>query len=152
MLSIEMLLQTRKLILRAVSGLSEEAYFTIPPGFDNNIAWNVGHIIVTQQLLLYRLSGLPMYVSREQVALFRSGTSPADWSQPPEMAELLDQLSSYPQKLVDDVQAGKFQAYQAYTTSTGVNLNTFEEAVAFNYFHEGLHLGAILSLKNLVVV
>jgi len=26
----------------------------MPQGFDNNIAWNLGHIIVTQQSLHYR--------------------------------------------------------------------------------------------------
>ncbi len=150
MIPVDTLLQIRKLIHNAVSGLSETAWFHIPPGFDNNIAWNVGHIIVTQQSLLYRLSGLPMYVSKEQVALFRTGTSPADWSQPPDIAQLLDQLATHPHTLVEDVQAGKFQTYQAYTTSTGVNLNSFEDAVSFNYFHEGLHAGAMLSLKNLV--
>lgn len=151
-MQIEMLFQIRSLIARAVAGLPEDAFFIIPPHFDNNIAWNLGHIIVTQQGLLYRLSGLPMYVSKEQVAMFRTGTSPADWTEKPNIAGLLDQLADHPQKFVEDFQAGKFQTYQTYTTSTGVNLNSFEDAVAFNYFHEGLHLGAILSLKNLVNV
>lgn len=48
MQAIEMLFQIRSLIARAVDGLSEDAFFTIPSGFDNNIAWNLGHIIVTQ--------------------------------------------------------------------------------------------------------
>ncbi len=148
MQAIEMLLQIRKLILKVVSRLPEDAFFTIPPGFDNNIAWNLGHIIVTQQALLYRLSGLPLYVSKEQVAMFRTGTSPSDWSVKPDIAGLLIQLADHPQKLIEDFQTGKFQTYQPYTTSTGVTLNSFEDAVAFNGFHEGLHLGAILSLKN----
>ena len=152
MQAIEMLLQTRSLIARAVDGLSEDAFFTIPPGFDNNIAWNLGHIIVTQQGLLYRLSDLPLYVSKEQVAMFRTGTSPADWSVKPDIAGLLVQLADHPQKLVEDYQAGKFQTYQPYTTSTGVTLNSFEDAVAFNCFHEGLHLGAILALKNCLTI
>ncbi len=148
MQAIEMLFQIRSLIARAVADLPEDAFFAIPPGFDNNIAWNLGHIIVTQQALLYRLSGLPLYVSREQVAMFRTGTFPADWSVKPDIASLLVQLADHPHQLVEDFQAGKFQTYQPYTTSTGVTLNSFEEAVAFNGFHEGLHLGAILSLKN----
>ncbi|NUM43524.1 MAG: DinB family protein [Anaerolineales bacterium] len=148
MQAIEMLFQIRSLIARAVDGLSEDAFFTIPSGFDNNIAWNLGHIIVTQQALLYRLSGLPLYVSKEQVAMFRTGTSPADWSEKPDIAGLLVQLADHPQKLVEDYHVGKFQTYQPYTTSTGVTLNSFEDAVAFNCFHEGLHSGAILSLKN----
>ncbi len=151
MYSINILKQDRTLIYGAVKKLSPEAYLLIPPGFDNNIIWNVGHIVVVQQLLHYKLCNLETYVSEEQIAMFRTGTSPADWSYEPDMAELLELLNELPTKFEADYGANKFQAFQGYTTRTGINLKTIEDAIAFNNFHEGLHLGAILALRNLVL-
>ncbi|NET74148.1 MAG: DinB family protein, partial [Sphaerospermopsis sp. SIO1G2] len=80
--------QTRKLTLAVVQNLSHDQWFTIPTGFDNNIAWNVGHIITVQQSLIYRLSGLQTHTSKPFAKLFNPGTSPADWATNPDPAEL----------------------------------------------------------------
>ena len=146
--SIDVFLQDRQLIQQALAGLSEEAYFNMPQGFDNNIAWNLGHIIVTQQALHYRLSGQPTVTTREDTAMFKTGTSPADWSRRPDTTRLLALLVETRPKLQDDYAAGLFADFRPYTTSTGVVLQTIEDALAFNNFHEGLHLGAILALRN----
>jgi len=151
MRSISILIQDRKLIHQAAAGLSQEQLLNIPPGFDNNIAWNLGHIVVVQQLLHYKLSGLEMHVTEEQIAMYRTGTSPADWHEEPDASLFLPLLDDLANQLAADYQAGKFANYQSYTTSTGISLPTIEDAIAFNNFHEGLHLGFILALKNLVV-
>jgi len=148
--SISMFIQDRRLIQGALAGLSEESYFVIPLGFDNNIAWNLGHIIVTQQALHYRLSGLPTVTTKEDVAIFKTGSSPADWSHNPDIGRLLTLLSDLAEKLARDFEAGLFSGFKPYTTFTGIILETFEDALAFNNFHEGLHLGTILSLRNFV--
>lgn len=142
--------QDRALIREALAGLNEEAALVIPTGFDNNIAWNLGHIIVTQQALHYRLSGLPTITTRDDQAMFKTGSSPAEWAEPPEMARLLSLLDQTTAALPRDYAAGVFSGFRAYTTSTGVGLHSFEDALAFNHFHEGLHLGMILALHNLV--
>lgn len=142
--------QIRELTHQTVAGLSQEAYFAIPPGFDNNIAWNVGHVIVAQQSLCYRLCGLEMAVSQEQVAMFKPGTSPADWDTEPDMPQLLTQLLELPRSLEADYQNGLFTQFQPYTSGTGIHLETIEDSLAFINFHEGLHLGFIMALKNLV--
>ena len=148
--SIDVFLQDRKLIQQALSGLAEEAYFNMPLGFDNNIAWNLGHIIVTQQALHYRLSGLPTVTTREDVVMFKTGSSPADWLNQPDISRLLLLLAETGPKLRDDYAAGLFANFQSYTTSTTIALPTIEDALAFNNFHEGLHLGTILALRNFV--
>ena len=149
--SINIFIQNRRLIEMAVADLSPEAYFAIPKGFDNNIAWNLGHIIVVQQSLVYRLSGLATAVTAEDVAMFTIGTSPANWQREPDIPYLLRLLIELPPKLRDDYDSGKFQHYQGLTTSLGVKLATVEDGIAYNNFHEGLHLGFIWALRNLVL-
>ena len=112
MYSIEMLIQTRTLIEQAVAGLSQQELLHIPPSFDNNIVWNLSHLIVVQQLLHYRLSGLEAAVSNKQIAMFKTGTSPAEWQTVPDVATLLPLLPELPQKLRRDYQQGKFSEFQ----------------------------------------
>lgn len=148
--AIKVFLQDRQLIQLALSGLSAEAFFAMPQGFDNNIAWNLGHIVVTQQALHYRLCGLPTLTTKEEVAMFKTGTSPADWPNKPEISRLLVLLDETGPKLQADYAAALFTNFHPYTTSTGIELQTIEDALAFNNFHEGLHLGTILALRNFV--
>ena len=71
--------QTRQTLAALVDALPEEALTTIPEGFNNHILWNVGHLVVTQQVLVYGLSSLQPNVSAEMMGAFRKGTSPRDW-------------------------------------------------------------------------
>ncbi len=51
---------TRKRIYDLANDMAWEEVNTIPEGFSNSISWNLAHILVTQQLLHYKLSGLEM--------------------------------------------------------------------------------------------
>ena len=51
---------TRKNLLKYLNTLSIEELNIIPEGFNNNIFWNIAHVAVTQQILVYKLSGLKM--------------------------------------------------------------------------------------------
>ena len=148
MRAINHLKQYRQLFLKVTSDLSPEQMLEIPPERSNNILWNVGHVMVTQQLLHYALSGNPMLVPDATVAVLRKGTSPADWDTPPEFAEIRRLLVELPEKLETDHAAGLFQEYRPYSTSAGVDLNSIEDSLEFNNFHEGLHLGVILSIRK----
>lgn len=144
--SIKMLITERKLILRGIEGLTDEQLLKIPEGYKNNILWNVGHIIVTQQVLHYTLSRLEMPITKEIVSMYRTGTSPEVWKENPNISELKSLLLSLPNQLLEDYNNGLFKEFRPYKTSTGVELNTLEDAVIFNHFHEGTHTGIILSL------
>jgi hypothetical protein len=48
------------------SGIYFDQLNTIPEGYSNNLIWNIAHIVV-QQMLVYKLSGLPMMISDEMV-------------------------------------------------------------------------------------
>jgi hypothetical protein len=152
MQDIETLREIRGFILRLVEGLSPEQVEAQPPGASNNVLWNLGHLAVTQQLLHYKLSGLPMYLPDEVVAGFRKGTSPADWNGAPPagMDQIRKWLVELPERLAEDHAAGRFESFHEYPTSTGITLHSLDEAVAFNNFHEGIHAGFVMRLKKQV--
>jgi len=68
--TLEVLSNTRKFYNKFLEKTSLDDLNKIPQGFNNNIIWNIGHIVVTQQLLAYKLSGLPMMVSDSMIAKY----------------------------------------------------------------------------------
>lgn len=140
----------REIVLKYIDGLSLEQLHTIPEGFNNNIAWNVAHLVVTQQLLHYRMSGKDCLISDELIDANKKGTQPTSQFTEEEFNEVLELFSGLPDTLEEDYNAGIFTNYNEYPTSTGFVLDSIETAIAFNNFHEALHLGVIMSLKKLV--
>lgn len=120
----------------------------IPKGFSNNIIWNIAHTVVTQQLLVYNLSGLPMMVSDEMVQMYRKGTKPEHDLTQAEVDEIKELLISTMEKTKEDYRNKVFKTYQDYTVSTKSTLTNVDEAIGYNHFHEGMHLGYILALKK----
>ncbi len=138
----------RQLIHKVVSGLSREEQLAIPSCRKNNIAWNLAHIITVQQGLAYGLTGNPMNIPDEYRTWYFRDTSPADWTQEPDVPRLLEELLSLPDQTEADYASGKIANFMPYTTSTGVLLESIEDALGFNNFHEGIHFGMILSIRK----
>ncbi len=138
----------RQLIHKTVSELSREELLTIPSFRKNNIAWNLAHIITVQQGLTYALTGNPMNIPEEYRAWYFRDTSPADWTSEPDVPRLLEELLSLPEQTESDYVSGRLANFTPYTTTTGVSLETIEDALGFNNFHEGIHYGIILSIRK----
>ena len=143
------LLQNRKFLYSILRKTPREQLFRIPEGFRNHIYWNIAHVVVTQQLITYGLSDLPLNVGAEMVAKYRKGTTPGmGQASDEEISELQQLLFATLEQTQQDYQDGRFKEYKSYTTSANVTLSSVEEAVTVNVYHEGLHLGAILSLQK----
>ena len=122
----------------------------IPVGFSNNLIWNIGHIIVAQQVLVYKLSGLPMMIADEMVDKYKNGSRPERDVTQAELDEIKNLLLETINKTAADYNNGVFKTYNEYTTSIGFNLKNAEEAIVYNNFHEGLHLGIMMSLRKFI--
>ena len=120
----------------------------VPKGFNNNIIWNIAHTIVTQQLLVYNLSGLPMLLTNEMVEKYRKGTKPEQDVTLAEVDLIKGLLFSTIEKTKEDYNNNVFETYNEYTVTTKSTLTNVDEAIDFNNFHEGIHLGYILALKR----
>lgn len=146
----EILKKGRILMLKAIEGLTIEQLNKIPEGFNNNIAWNIAHLVVTQQLLCYKLSGLNCLVSEAFIENFKKGAKPTYSISSEEFETIKEQFLQLPIQFEEDFNKGIFKSYNEYTTSVNVTLRSINEAFDFNNFHEGIHLGIILQLKKLV--
>lgn len=145
------LLITRNNFIQLIDSLSIEQLNKIPEGYSNNIIWNFAHIIVTQQLLCYKLAGKDMYIKDEIVEKFRKGTKPSGIASEEEISNYKKLALELVEKTKNDLATENKSNYTAYTTSFNVTLNNIEEAIKFNNIHEGLHLGYAMAMKKLVI-
>ncbi|PCI09561.1 MAG: damage-inducible protein DinB [Flavobacteriaceae bacterium] len=148
--TINLLKKNRLLILKLIEALTLEQLNKIPEGFGNNIIWNVGHLAVTQQLLCYKLSRLPMHISDEMVDNYRKDSAPNGDVNQAEVDEIKRLFVELPDQFEKDYNENIFKEYDSYTTSVNVTLSDIYSASSFNNFHEGIHLGVILTLRKLV--
>ncbi|MGI9547614.1 MAG: DinB family protein [Flavobacteriaceae bacterium] len=142
-------LQNRKIICSLLNKIPEELLWEIPNGFRNNLWWNMAHILAIQQILIYRFSGLPTRIEEQWVDRYKKGTYPASEPDLNEIEQLPAQLINTVVWAQEDYNKGLFKGYQEYTTSNKVTISSIEDAINFNNYHEGIHLGVILSQLKL---
>jgi hypothetical protein len=146
----EILQQSRKLILKSIEAKSIKQLNIVPNGFKNNIVWNVTHLVVTQQLLCYKLAGLPCLISDEMIEKYQKGTAPLQPISEEEFNTIKKLFLELPKKLKEDYNNKLFQKYYPYKTSVNIALNSIEDGIVFNIYHEGIHLGIILQLLKFI--
>ena len=147
---LSILAHNRAIYSRFLNSFSLAQLNTIPEGFNNNIIWNVAHALVTQQSIMYKLSGLKPHVPQVWIDSYRKGTKPeGDVSQ--DFVDALDvALTDTMEHLKKDLDAGAFKNYQPYTTSTKMHLDSIETGFPFVLFHDGIHIGSVLALAKLI--
>ncbi|MEQ8881204.1 MAG: DinB family protein [Cyclobacteriaceae bacterium] len=151
---MESLLKTwktnRNLYLKFFENYTPDQLNKIPDGFNNNLIWNIGHIIVAQQSLIYKSADLNGYLPDGMAELYTRGTKPDGQTSATACEELKGLLMSLVDKTVEDVRKGVFTTFHERTTQTGFHLATLEDALHFNNYHEGLHLGYMMSIRKFV--
>jgi hypothetical protein len=106
--------------------------------------------MVTQQLLMYRLSGMPLNIEEGFVERYGKGSVATEEVSSEDIEFVRKNIIPLCERAQRDYEKGLFQNYKPYMTSTGIELKTLEESLKFSAFHDGIHLGVILSLKKLV--
>ena len=140
----------REILVKVLDNHSLEQLNKIPEGFSNNLIWNVAHCVAAQQTLVYKLSGLPTMTSEEFITKYRKGTKPEGDVSQAEVDEIRTLLSETLHQTEKDYLNKTFLNYTEYTTSMGFTLRNVEDALSFNNFHEGTHIGIIMSIRKFV--
>jgi len=84
---IQYTFKTRENFIALIDEFSTEELNKIPEGYNNNIIWNFAHIIVTHQLLCYKLSTLEISLENTMIEAFRKGTKPERFYEEAEVKE-----------------------------------------------------------------
>ncbi|WP_310557206.1 DinB family protein [Flavobacterium sp.] len=150
--SLRLLENNRNVFLRLLESFTLEQLNVIPLGFSNNIIWNIGHVIVTQQMLIYKLSEKEVAIPEIMIDIYKNGSFPTANTSQEEVDEIKKMLFSTVENTTKDFSNPNFfAAYNSYTTkSTGFTINNALEALEFNNFHEGVHLGIIMQIKKFI--
>lgn len=147
---IERIKKIRTFLIDSISDLSVDQLNEVPSEFNNNIIWNLGHLIATQQGVCYKRAGVKPAVDEKYIVLYKSGTKPDQYINDNQAETIKKLLLTTLDLLETDYQNNVFANYPLWATRYGVELSNIENALQFLLFHEGLHLGSIIALKKLV--
>ena len=147
---IEIIRKTRAFLLDHLKDLTSEQLNKIPEGFNNNIIWNLGHLVAAQQGVCYIRAGLAPRLDEGFINTFKSGTKPGERLSEAEIENIKTLLFATLDQLEDDYNSGVFGNYTAWTVRYGVEFTNIDDAITFLPFHEGLHSGFVTALKKLV--
>ena len=126
--NFSVLRQNRRLFSKMLNSMPLDLLATIPKGFRNNVWWNISHVVATQQILMYRLSGIPTRVDERWVDTYMKGTLPQKTPTEGDRSDLSSLLSQTVDWAIEDYQKNVFQSFQEYTTSTKVTIGSVEGA------------------------
>lgn len=137
------ILDSRKAFIAMIDGLTIEELNTIPAGFNNNIAWNFGHIVVSTQALCYLRTGIKADGSDIKfVETYKKDAKPTYFINAEEIQELKNIAIASIEKIEKDYQQGFFNQITPFSTSTfGSTLSSIEDVLITTIGHDNLHFG-----------
>ena len=139
----------RNYTLELLGATPEKDWFVIPDGLPTNLAWQVGHLAVSQYgLLMFRIRGrdpadLDLIPGRFRKAYSRQSTPSDSQEKQPTAEELLERLGEVHRRAISEVTSTSVETlmepvdmpYAAYPIKLG--------AVLFCPLHEQIHAGQI---------
>ena len=148
--SIDIMRGARKFLINLIDGISIEKLNEIPAGFNNNLAWNIGHVIANQQILCYRNAVVKPVIEEEIIDKYKTGTRPDRFIEEKEFKILMQYLLETIDKFEKDATTNMFENYKAFDLKSypGVRIKNISDAAKFVTFHDGLHVGYSMALKR----
>jgi hypothetical protein len=146
----EIIRKTRSFLLEVIKELSVEQLNKVPTGFNNNIIWNLGHLVAAQQGICYIRAGLKPWAEDAFMDAYKPGTKPNREVSTEHIEEVKKLLFSSIDMLENDYKKGLWPVYPAWTTRSGIEIKSIDRAIEFILFHEGLHSGYIMAMSKIV--
>lgn len=146
------IIQSRKAFISLMEGMTLAELNSIPEGFNNNVIWNFGHIVVSTQGLCYLRTGVitdPSFV--KYASAYAKGTKPTSSVTQSEVDDLKTLAIQSIEKLKDDYHSGLFKEITPFATDTyKETLGTIEEVITLTAGHDNLHYGYAIAQKRAI--
>ncbi|QIL38643.1 DinB family protein [Pedobacter sp. HDW13] len=148
----EFIINTRTAFIKLIDSLTIEQLNKIPDGYNNNIIWNFGHIVVSTQTLSYFRTGIwPNPAAVKFNEYYKKDTKPTYTVTEAEVAELRAIALASIESIKADYAKGTFTNITPFVTATyGVQLNSIEEVLITTIGHDNVHYGYASALKKKV--
>lgn len=148
----EFIINSRQAFIQLIDSLSIEQLNKIPDGYNNNIIWNFGHIVVSTQTLCYVRTGILTDTNAVKFnEFYKKDTRPTYTVTEQEVAELKKLALESIGKIKEDYTNGHFSSITPFVTSTyGAELKSIEEVLTTTVGHDNVHFGYALALKKLI--
>ncbi len=146
---LKRLQENRRILLSQTEYLTAEQYNLIPLGFNNNIIWNMGHLLVTGDGILYRNSPdkRPEYEFPE--SRYGMGSKPGDFLSETEINYIRQSLSETVS--LYRIATGMDQPIaNSGSTTTATVPSSGGHDLQFLFFHEDMHYRKIAKLLQKV--
>jgi hypothetical protein len=132
-----------------INKLPMESLIKIPEGYNNNMIWNVGHMISVSYSLNFSIAGLTPPSELEMIKKFRKGSFPEEYTQ-----NDIDWIKRHILYSVEEIERAweenKIQTIVLpVTTDLGNVVNTPSDALAMTLAHDMLHFERIRLFRKL---
>lgn len=150
--TFKFIIDARKAFIRLLDGLTLEELNAVPEGFNNNIIWNFGHIVVSTPLLCYVRTGVWADTSAiKYVEAYKKGSKPTYPVSEEEIQDLKALAISTIEQLEEDYNKGVFTKIKPFDTVTfGSMIDNMEQLLITTAGHDNTHYGYATAQRRLV--
>jgi len=153
MKKLQKLEKFRIAFLKEISNLTPDQLNKIPDGFHNNIIWNLAHVVAASQMIFYRRAGLSLTIDDQYITPFLTGTKPISNLRHEEIINIKEIAIRTIVEMQADFEQNIFTHYiksENIERVYGIEILTIEDALEFLLYHEGYHMGKVITLKQFV--
>ena len=144
----------RGLLCQVVGETPADLADRIPPGCRNDLRWQLGHTILSAESLILGLAGEALAAPVEWRAWFARETSPGDFVADtptwPDLRSALDTSTAALLKRLETLDPDETLSEPFAPRTAPIRIETRGGLVAMATWHEGLHLGQIMSYRNVL--
>lgn len=151
MQTMNMFKYSRTSTLILLKNIDEALWDIQPDELPNTIRWNAGHIYAEAEGFLHDADNQYEIIRPKWQTLFVDGTRPAEWtSTPPSMEEIMEALREQETRIESFFKDKLNQSATKTRDINGLLLDSAKASLLFVLWHEGIHIGDIKSLRNIV--